>query len=64
MAVLSKNDEVHVVRAGEKIDNRVVVKEISPDEITLVETTSQIEQAVPLSQEPTHDQSPEPPPQQ
>jgi hypothetical protein len=63
MAVLSKNDEVHVVRAGEKIDNRVVVKQISPDEVTLVETASQIEQAVPLSQEPTQEQPPEPPPQ-
>jgi hypothetical protein len=63
IAVLSKNDEIHVVRVGEKVDDRVIVKQITPEEIMLVETTAQIEQTITLSEEPSTDLSPEPPPQ-
>ncbi len=63
MVVLAKNDEVHVVRVGEKVDDHVIVKQISPEEITLVETTAQIEQTVTLAEEPSTDLPPEQPPQ-
>jgi len=48
IALLIKNDDLHVVRAGETIEHRVLVKEITPTGVTLQETHSRVEQTVPL----------------
>ena len=52
MALLMKNEDLHMVRAGETIEDHVLVKTITPDGITLQETESRVEQTVPLAQEP------------
>lgn len=51
LAVLTKNDDVYVVRKGETLENRVVVKVITPDSVTLQDKPSHLEYAVPLSEE-------------
>jgi hypothetical protein len=51
MAVLTRNDEVHVVRAGQTVVDQVIVKAITPDSVTLQDRTSHLEQMVPLSEE-------------
>ncbi len=51
MAVLTKDEEVHVVRAGETIEDHVVVKAITPEGVTLQEVGSRLEQTVPLAEE-------------
>lgn len=52
MALLMKNEDLHMVRAGETIEEHILVKTITPDDITLQETESRVEQTVPLAQEP------------
>lgn len=51
MAVLTRNDEVHVVRAGQTVVDQVIVKAITPDSVTLQDRTSHLEQTVLLSEE-------------
>lgn len=50
IALLVKNDDLHVVRAGEIIQQRVLVKTITPTAVTLQETHSRVEQMVPLAE--------------
>ncbi|HTL62242.1 MAG TPA: hypothetical protein VL261_11400 [Nitrospira sp.] len=52
MAVLTKNDDLHVVKAGETIDQHVVVKTITQDSVTLLDRDSRVEYTVLLSEEP------------
>jgi predicted RNase H-like nuclease (RuvC/YqgF family) len=52
MAVLTKNDDLHVVKAGETIDKHVVVKAITRESVTLVDRESRLEYTVLLSEEP------------
>ena len=52
MAVLTKNDDLHVVKAGETIDKHVVVKAITQESVTLVDRESRLEYTVLLSEEP------------
>jgi hypothetical protein len=52
MALLMKNEDLHMVRAGETIEEHVLVKTITADGITLQETDSRVEYTVPLAQEP------------
>jgi hypothetical protein len=52
MAVLTRNDDLHVVRVGQTVEDHVVVKTITPESVTLQDRTSRIEQMVPLSEEP------------
>jgi hypothetical protein len=52
MAVLTKNDDLHVVKAGETIDQHVVVKTITRDSVTLLDRDSRVEYTVLLSEEP------------
>jgi len=47
-AFLSKGKDLHIVKAGETIDQRVLVKAITPSGVTLQETASQVEQTVAL----------------
>ncbi|HKY72463.1 MAG TPA: hypothetical protein VJL88_11145 [Nitrospira sp.] len=52
MAVLTKNDDLHVVKAGQTIDKHVVVKAITQESVTLVDRESRVEYTVLLSEEP------------
>lgn len=52
MAVLTKNDDLHVVKAGETIDKHVVVKTITQESVTLIDRDSRLEYTVLLSEEP------------
>ena len=52
LAVLTKNDDLHVVKAGETIDKHVVVKTITQESVTLVDRDSHLEYTVLLSEEP------------
>lgn len=52
MAVLTKNDDLHVVKAGQAIDKHVVVKTITQESVTLVDRDSHLEYTVLLSEEP------------
>ncbi len=52
MAVLTKNDDLHVVKAGETIDKHVVVKKITQESVTLLDRDSRVEYTVLLSEEP------------
>jgi hypothetical protein len=52
MAVLTKNDDLHVVKAGEILEKHVVVKTISQESVTLFDRDSRLEYTVLLSEEP------------
>ena len=45
-AFLSKGSTLHIVKTGETIDQRVLVKAIAPTGVTLQETASQVERTV------------------
>jgi hypothetical protein len=51
LAVLTKNDDLHVVRAGETVEDDVVVKAITQDSVTLQDRQSRAEHTVLLSEE-------------
>jgi hypothetical protein len=51
VAVLRKDDEVLVRKAGDRIDDHLVLKKISPDSVTLRNPRTQVEQTVVLSEE-------------
>ena len=52
LAVLTRNDDLHVVKAGETIDKHVVVKTITQESVTLLDQDSRLEYTVLLSEEP------------
>jgi hypothetical protein len=52
LAVLTRNDDVHVVKRGEIIDKHVVVKAITQESVTLLDRESRLEYTVLLSEEP------------
>ena len=52
MAVLTKNDDLHVVRKGETVQAHVVVKKITHESVTLLDKDSRLEYTVLLSEEP------------
>jgi hypothetical protein len=51
MAVLTKNDDVHVVRTGEAVEDHVVVKAITQESVTLQDRQARVEHIVVLSEE-------------
>lgn len=51
MAVLVKNEEMHVVQVGETIAGEVLVKSVSATEITLQDVGSKITQVIPVTDE-------------
>jgi hypothetical protein len=51
MAVLTRNDDLHVVKAGETIDKHIVVKTITQESVTLLDRDSRLEYTVLLSEE-------------
>jgi hypothetical protein len=52
MAVLTKKDDLHVVRTGETVEDHVVVKAITQESVTLLDRQSRVEYTVLLSKEP------------
>jgi len=51
LAVLTKNDDLHVVRTGETVEDHVVVKAITQESVTLQDRQSRVEHTVLLSEE-------------
>jgi len=51
LAVLTKNDDLHVVRTGETVEDHVVVKAITQESVTLQDRQSRLEHTVLLSEE-------------
>jgi hypothetical protein len=51
MAVLTKKDDLHVVRTGETVEDHVVVKAITQESVTLLDRQSRVEHIVLLSKE-------------
>ena len=51
VAVLTKNDDLHVVRTGETVEDHVVVKTITQESVTLRDRQSRVEYTVLLSEE-------------
>ncbi len=51
LAVLTKNDDLHVVRTGETVEDHVVVKTITQESVTLQDRRSRLEHTVLLSEE-------------
>jgi hypothetical protein len=51
LAVLTKNDDLHVVRTGETVEAHVVVKAITRESVTLQDRRSRVEHTVLLSEE-------------
>ena len=52
LAVLTKNDDVHIVRTGETVEDHVVVKAITKESVTLQDRQLRVEHTVLLSEEP------------
>lgn len=51
VAVLSKDEEVVAVKVGERIEDHLVLKAITPESVTIQDTGAQVEHTVPLSEE-------------
>jgi len=51
LAVLTKNDDLHVVRTGETVEDHVMVKTITEESVTLQDRRSRVEYTVLLSEE-------------
>src|SRR2546423_3941597 len=51
MAVLTKNDDLHVVRTGEIVEDQIMVKTITEESVTLRDRRSRVEYTVLLSEE-------------
>ena len=51
LAVLAKNDDLHVVRTGETVEDHIVVKAITQESVTLQDRRSRVEHTVLLSEE-------------
>lgn len=52
LAVLSKNEEVVVWKVGDRVEEHLVLKAITPESVTIRDTGANIDQTVPLSEEP------------
>ena len=51
IAVLSKNEEVVVVKVGDHVEDHLVLKAITPENVTIRDTGTRLEQTLPLSEE-------------
>ncbi len=59
LAVLTKDDDLHVVKRGDTFDKHVLVKALTQESVTLQDRDTRVEYTVPLSEEPPA-QSPNP----
>ncbi len=48
VAVLAEGDDLHMLRAGERVSAHLVLKEIAPDHVRLFDTSARREQRLPL----------------
>ncbi len=53
MAVVVKDEEMHLLQIGDTIAGEVLVKAVSPTEITLQDLASKITQVIPVTDEPS-----------
>jgi hypothetical protein len=51
VAVIRKNDDVLILKAGDRVDDHRVLKKITPDSVTLRNSGTQVEETVMLSDE-------------
>lgn len=51
VAILSKDEEVVVVKVGDHVEDRLVLKKITPESVTMMDTAAHLEHTVPLSEE-------------
>jgi hypothetical protein len=58
MAVLVKNEEMHLVQVGETIASEVLVKAVTATEITLQDLASKITQVIPVTDDPEGSEPP------
>ncbi len=56
IAVLSKNEEVMVGKVGDRVEDHLVLKAITPESVTIRDTGANIDQTLPLSEEPSPQQ--------
>ncbi len=52
LAILAKNDDLHIVKAGEVLEDHVIVKVIGKESVTLQDRDSRVEHRLLLSEEP------------
>jgi hypothetical protein len=52
VAVLSKNEDVVVVKVGDRVEEHLVLKAITPERVTIRDISANIDQTVPLSEDP------------
>jgi hypothetical protein len=52
MAVLRKDDEVLVLKVGDRVDDHLILKRITAENVTIRDTGTRMDQTVPLSDEP------------
>lgn len=52
VAVLSKNEEVVVVKVGERVEEHLVLKAITPESVTIRDIGARVDHTLPLSEEP------------
>ena len=52
LAVLTKHDDLHLVKKGQTVENHVLVKTITQESVTLLDRDSRVEYTVLLSEEP------------
>ncbi len=51
IAVLRKDDEVLVLKVGDRVDDRLILKAINSESVTIRDTGTHMDQTVPLSEE-------------
>lgn len=52
IAVLTRDDEVLVLKVGDRVDDHLILKAINSESVTIRDTGTHIDQTVPLSEEP------------
>lgn len=58
MAVLGKDDEMMVLKVGDHVEDHLVIKAITSESVTLHDTTTRVNQTVPLSDDTPADDTP------
>lgn len=53
IAVLSKNEEVVAVKVGDRVEDHLVLKAITPESVTIQDTGARVEQTLLLSEDPS-----------
>jgi hypothetical protein len=51
IAILSKDEEVVIVKVGDHVEDRLVLKKITSESVTIMDTAAHLEHTLPLSEE-------------